>query len=257
MVPVIALRFRRVPGESPGHAFTIVYSFVNHSHLVCEAAGTRCRQLSRSSWLMRKLDVTEDIPTGHLCCTAGLRSRCAYSLFQIGRCQLPEVPEIELINTFYRASSRAAQQQRVVNCRADSFAACHRVQCLQIVLFAERFDLKMRQDVIGDDARRFNRMDARLDRQARECGKHFRDRVQAHKPLVPPGGDAQQRRPGLRVVRMALLGGGNQNCGIEENVHLATLSKRTEAAPRAHPQGCVPSLPPVRRGPDGPTDHRP
>ena len=32
MVPLIALRFRRVPGESRVHAFTIVYSFVNHSH---------------------------------------------------------------------------------------------------------------------------------------------------------------------------------------------------------------------------------
>ena len=100
-------------------------------------------------------------------------------------------------------------------------------------------------------------MYARLDRQARECGKHFRDRVQAHKSLVLPRGDAQQRRPGLRVVRMALLGGGNENCRIEENIHLATLSKRTQSAPRARLQGCAPSLPPVPRCPDGPTDHRP
>jgi hypothetical protein len=35
------------------------------------------------------------------------------------------------------------------------------------VLFAERYGFKMRQDVIGDDARRFNRMNARLDRMAR------------------------------------------------------------------------------------------
>src|ERR1035438_2002436 len=32
MVPLIALRFRRVPGESRIHAFTIVYSLVNHSN---------------------------------------------------------------------------------------------------------------------------------------------------------------------------------------------------------------------------------
>ena len=148
-----------------------------------------------------------------------LRSWRAYFLLQTGRRQLPEVPEIERVNTFYRAPCRAAQQQSVVNFRADPSAACHRVQCLQIVLFAEGYDLKMRQDVLGDDARRFNRMYARLDRQARECGKHFRDRVQAHKSLVLPRGDAQQRRPGLRVVRMALLGGGNENCRIEENIH--------------------------------------
>ena len=84
----------------------------------------------------------------------------------------------------------------------------------------------MRQDVLGDDARRFNRMYARLDRQARERGKHFRDRVQAHESLVLPRGDAQQRRPGLRVVRMALLGGGNENCRIEENIHLGYAFKR-------------------------------
>ena len=35
----------------------------------------------------------------------------------------------------------------------------------------------------------------------------------------PPSGDAQQRRPSLSVVRMALLGGGNENCRIEENIH--------------------------------------
>ena len=81
----------------------------------------------------------------------------------------------------------------------------------------------MRQDVLGDDARCLNRMYSRLDRQTRECGKHFRDRVQAHKSLVPPRGDPQQCRPGLRVVRMALLGGSNENCRVEENIHLATL----------------------------------
>ena len=69
----------------------------------------------------------------------------------------------------------------------------------------------MRQEVIADDARRFKWTDARLDRQARECGIDFRDLVQAHKSPVLPRGDAQQRRPGLRVVRMALLGGGNEN----------------------------------------------
>src|SRR5271166_3122517 len=149
----------------------------------------------------------------------------AYSLLQTGRSQLPEVPEIERVNTFYRASCRAAQQQSVVNFRADPSAACHRVQCLQIVLFAEGYDLKMRQDVLGDDARRFHRVYARLDRQARECGKHFCDRVQAHKSLVLPRGDAQQRRPGLGVVRMALLGGGNENCRIKENIHLGYAFK--------------------------------
>ena len=74
----------------------------------------------------------------------------------------------------------------------------------------------MRQDILGDDARRFYRMDARLDRQASECGKYFRDRVLAHKSLVLPGGHAQQRRPGLCVVRIALLGGGNEDRRIEE-----------------------------------------
>jgi hypothetical protein len=32
-------------------------------------------------------------------------------------------------------------------------------------LFADRYDLEMRQDVVGDDAHRFQRMDARLDGQ--------------------------------------------------------------------------------------------
>src|SRR5271157_5775211 len=136
----------------------------------------------------------------------------AYFLLQTGRGQLPEVPEIERVNTFYRASCRAAQQQSVVNFRADPSAAYHRVQCLQIVLFAEGYDLKMRQDVLGDDACRFNRVYARLDRQA-------------HKSLVLPRGDAQQRRPGLGVVRMALLGGGNENCRIKENIHLGYAFK--------------------------------
>jgi len=212
---------------------------------------------SSSAWLKPAVSARDNFyngrdPQDFRCC-----SRRAYFVSQIGRCQLPEVPEIERINTSYPASFRAAQQQCVVSFRADPSAARHRVQCLQIILFAERYDLKMRQDVIGDDPRRFNRMYARLHRQARECGKHFRDRVRAHKSLVPPGGDAQQRRPGLRVVRMALLGGGNENGRIEENIHLATLSKRTQSASRARPQGCVPSLPPVRRYPDGPTDHRP
>jgi len=38
---------------------------------------------------------------------------------------------------------------------------------------------------------------------------------------------------------MALLGGGNVNCRIEENVHLATLSKWTQSAPRACAQGDI------------------
>jgi hypothetical protein len=63
-------------------------------------------------------------------------------------------------------------------------------------------------------------MDAGLDRQAGECGKQFRDRMLAHKSRVLPGGDAQQRRSCLRVMRMALLGGGYENCRIEENIHL-------------------------------------
>lgn len=149
----------------------------------------------------------------------------AYFLLQTGRGQLPEVPKIEGVNTFYRASCRTAQQQSVVNLRAAPSAACHRVHCLQIVLFAKRYDLEIRQDVLGDDARRFNRMYARLNRQARECGIHFRDRVLAHKSLVLPCSDAQQRRPGLRVVRMALLGSGNENRRIEENIHLAYAFK--------------------------------
>ena len=140
-------------------------------------------------------------------------------LLQTGRGQLPEVPKIEGVNTFYRASCGAAQQQSVVNLRAAPSAACHRVHCLQIVLFAEGYDHKMRQDVLIDDARRFNRMDARLNRQARERGKHFRDRVLAHKSLVLARSDAQQRWSGLREVRMTLLGGGNENGRIEENIH--------------------------------------
>ena len=40
---------------------------------------------------------------------------CAYFLLQTGRCQLLEVTDIERVNTFYRASCRAAQQQSVVN----------------------------------------------------------------------------------------------------------------------------------------------
>jgi hypothetical protein len=73
--------------------------------------------------------------------------------------------------------------------------------------------------------RRLNRMDAGLDRQAGECGKQFRDRVLAYKSLVLPGGDAQQRRSRLRVVRMALVGGGYENCRIEENIHLGYAFK--------------------------------
>ena len=53
----------------------------------------------------------------------------------------------------------------------------------------------------------------------RECGKHFRDRVHAHITFILPRGDAHQRRPSLSVVRIALLGGGNENCRIEENIH--------------------------------------
>src|SRR5437667_734397 len=180
----------------------------------------------------------------------------AYFLFQTGRRQLPEVPEIERVNTLYRAPCRAAQQQSVVNFRTDPSAASHGVQCLQVVLFAKGHDLKIRQNVVGDDVRRLNRMYARLDRQACECGIHFRARVQAHKSLVLPRGDAQQRTPGLRVVRMALLGGGNEYGRVEENIHLVTPSERTQSAPRAHPQGCAPNLPVVPRRPDGPTDHR-
>ncbi len=77
----------------------------------------------------------------------------------------------------------------------------------------------MRKDVVGYDASRFHRMYARLDRQAGEYGKHFRNRVPAHKSPVLPPADTQQRRPGLSVLRMALLGGGNQDCRIKENVH--------------------------------------
>jgi len=95
----------------------------------------------------------------------------------------------------------------------------------------------MRQDVIGDNARRFKRMYARLDRQARESGIDFCDRVQAYKSLVLPRGDAQQRSPGLRVVRMALLGGGNKNCRIEENIHLARLRLRPERCGNPVPFG--------------------
>src|SRR5580704_18590200 len=105
--------------------------------------------------------------------------------------------------------------------------------------------------------RRLNRMDAGLDRQAGECGKQFRDRVLAYKSLVLPGGDAEQRRSLLRVVRMALLGGGYENCRIKKISTWATLSKRTRSAPRARLSGCVPNLSLVPRCPDEPTDHRP
>ena len=60
----------------------------------------------------------------------------------------------------------------------------------------------MRQDVIGDDARRFNGMYAWLDRQVRERGIHFRDRVQANESLSCP---AAAQEKGLRVMRLALL----------------------------------------------------
>src|SRR5580658_2026071 len=90
----------------------------------------------------------------------------AYFLLQAGRRQLPEVPEIERVNALCRASGRAAQQQRVVNFRADPSPACERIQRLQILLLAEGHDLKMRQDVFGDYPCRFNWMYARLDRQS-------------------------------------------------------------------------------------------
>src|SRR6516165_6649576 len=113
--------------------------------------------------------------------TARKASWRQHFLLQAGRRQLLEVPEIERVNSFYRASCRATHQQSVVNFRADPSAACHHVQCLQIVFPAEGYHLKMRQDVIDDDARRFDRMYAWLDRQARECGINLRDRVEAHK----------------------------------------------------------------------------
>ena len=41
MVPLVALRFRRIPGESRFHLFTIVYSCVNHSkRVVLRARGS-------------------------------------------------------------------------------------------------------------------------------------------------------------------------------------------------------------------------
>src|SRR6516165_5843463 len=88
----------------------------------------------------------------------------AHFLLQTGRRQLLEIPEIERVNSFYRTSCRATHQQSVINFRADPSAACHHIQCLQIVFLTKGYHLKMRQNVIGDNARRFNRMYARLDR---------------------------------------------------------------------------------------------
>lgn len=56
--------------------------------------------------------------------------------------------------------------------------------------------------------------------KTRECRKHFRDRVQAHKSLVLSHGNTQQRRLSLREMRMAPLGPCNEHFRIEENIHL-------------------------------------
>ena len=84
---------------------------------------------------------------------AGSRRTDFLSLTELG--QLLEVPKVEGVNTFCGASRCATQQQCVVNLRATPSAACHRVHGLKIVLFAEGHDLKMQQDILGDDARRF------------------------------------------------------------------------------------------------------
>ena len=94
----------------------------------------------------------------------GYSSGHAYFLLQPGRRQLFEVPDIKRVDAFYRASCRATEQKSIVNLRAGPSAAYHRVQRIQIVLFDEGHDFKMRQNVIGDDARRFERVYARLDR---------------------------------------------------------------------------------------------
>ena len=78
--------------------------------------------------------------------------------------------EIEAVNTLHRTTCRAAEQQNVVNFRAAPSTACHRVERLQIVLLAEGYDLKIRQDVLGDNARRFNRVDARMEHPRLSAG---------------------------------------------------------------------------------------
>src|SRR5208282_3546331 len=121
---------------------------------------------------------------------------------------------------------------------------------LLIVVFAKSDNLKMRQDVLGDNTRCFYRIDPRLYRQARQCGVDFRDRVRAHESPVLSCGNTQQRRPGLRVVGMALLGGGNKNRRVEEHVHTGYVfrtdwvrSSRTSSRRRSHfaPGSAVPT----------------
>ena len=86
----------------------------------------------------------------------------------------------------------------------------HDGHCLQVVLFAERYDLKVPQDVLGDDARRLHRMDARLDRQAVSAANTS---AIERWPINPFSCPAATRSAGLalRVVRMALLGSGNED----------------------------------------------
>lgn len=187
-------------------------------------------------------------------------SRCswrAYFLLQTGWRQLFEVAEIKRVNALHCAPRRAAQQQSVVNSPADPSAVCHHLQRLQVILFGEGHDLKMREDVLGDDTSRLDRMYARMDRQVRECGKDFRNRVPTDEALVASCGDAQQRRPSLSVVWMALLGGSDEDCRVEENIQLATLSEWSLCALHARHRGCAPSWRLRRQHPDGPRDRRP
>ena len=62
-------------------------------------------------------------------------------------------------------------------------------------------------------------MNARLHREPRERSISLRDRMHAHEALVSAGGDTAQGRPRLRVMRMAVLGSGDEDACIEKNLH--------------------------------------
>jgi hypothetical protein len=116
------------------------------------------RDLRKQSWWISRFRRSSLNDQGFRCFSGH-----SHFLLQTDRRQLFKVPDIKRVDTFYRASCRATEQKSIVNLRAGPSAACHRVQRIQIVLFAEGHNFKMRPNVIGDDARRFDRVYTRLD----------------------------------------------------------------------------------------------
>ena len=141
-----------------------------------------------------------------------------------------EIRGVERINPAHRGPLSAGEQEGIVDRPARDAESGRPADESEMLGRVEGLDGEMLHNVILNDARCFCWPDAWNDRQARQHGVDFGERMGAHNPVIPARDHSLHGGSCRRVVLVRRHEGGHEHGSVEKNLQALRPSVGSAAA---------------------------